>query len=297
MFRKVLLPTDFDELAGRLVRCVSDLQKAGLEEIVLLHVIDADELNRNLLESFRAEKEERHREIARIKLQEYVQAVEAQGLRAKALVTTGIPSNEIVRVAAAEEVAMIIGGSQRQRGKDEDELDTTTARVIRKSKLPVLVIKLKQEEISRAGECDRFCHHLFHKVLLPVDWSECSRATLAQVPKLRGVIDRILVSHVMDERVLRHLEAGKIEEYRQNDLNRLEEVRRELSRHGLAATTHLHVGHPGAEINRIADEQDVSLILIGKKGKTGLKEMLWGSTSEHLVRQSNRSVLVWYCCD
>jgi nucleotide-binding universal stress UspA family protein len=134
-------------------------------------------------------------------------------------------------------------------------------------------------------------------VLFPTDWSECAKATLEQLTKLREVTGQIVVSHVMDERVLRHVDAAKIEAFRQNDLRRLEEVKTDLKHRGFSVHTHLHVGSPFVEINRVADEENVSLIVIGKKGKTNLKEMLWGSTSEQVVRHSNRSVLVYYCCD
>ncbi len=277
MFRKILFPTDFGEFAGHMVTCLDDLQNAGLEEAILLHVIDADELNRNLLASFRAEDEDRHREIARIKLAEQVETLQKKGVRAKALVTTGLPSNEIVRVAETEKVSLILGGTQRRRGKDEDKLDTTTSRVIRKSKLPVLVIKLTEEEMVSPSRCDKFCHRLFSKVLYPTDWSECAKITLAQVAKLHDVTGQVIVSHVMDERVLRHVDTAKIEEFRQNDLRRLEEVNAELKHRGFSVHTHLHVGSPFVEINRVADEENASLIVIGKKGKTNLKEMLWGN--------------------
>ncbi|MDZ7343581.1 MAG: universal stress protein [candidate division KSB1 bacterium] len=297
MFKKILFPTDFGEFAGHLSMCLADLQSAGLEEVVLLHVIDVDELNRNLLASFREADEARHREIAHIKLAEQVQTLQKRGVRVKALVTTGIPSNEIVRVAEAESVSLILGGTQRRRGKDEDKLDTTTSRVIRKSKLPVLVIKLTEDEMTSPSRCDKFCHRLFSKVLYPTDWSECAKATLEQVTKLHEVTGQVVVSHVMDQRGLRLVDAAKIEEFRQNDLRRLEEVKAELKQRGFSVHTHLHVGSPFVEINRVADEENASLIVIGKKGKTGLKEIIWGSTSEQVVRHSNRSVLVFHCCD
>lgn len=297
MFRKILFPTDFGELAGHLIGCLGDLQHAGLEEVVLLHVIDVDELDRNLLASFRAEDEARHREIAGIKLQEQVEVLRHKDIPTKALITTGIPSNEIVRVAEAEDVSLIVGGTQRRRGAEEDKLDTTTARVIRKSKLPVLVMKLTEKEIAHPSECDRFCRRLFSKVLFPTDWSACAQEVFPHLVALRGLLGEVIVSHVMDERVLRHLDAGRIQEYRPNDLKRLNDVRQQLSRQGLRVRTHLHVGFPPTEINRIADEEEVSLIVMGKRGRTGVKEILWGSTSERVVRQCNRSVLVVYCCD
>lgn len=297
MFKRVLFPTDFGELASHLLTCIGDLGNAGLEEVILLHVINVDELDRNLLASFRDRDEARLREIASIKLEEQIQILKNKDIKVRAIITTGIPSNEIVRIAGSESVSLIIGGTQHHRSKEEDKLDATTTRVIYKSNLPVHVMKLSDEEIKHPNECDRFCNRLFGKVLFPTDWSDCAKATLNQLVKLRKVIGQLIVSHVMDERILRHLEPEKIEDYRQNDSDRLNEVKETLNRLGFSVNTHLHVGYPALEISRIADEEDISLIAIGKRGRTGLKEIIWGSTSQHLVRSSNCSVLVYYCCD
>jgi nucleotide-binding universal stress UspA family protein len=297
MFEKVLFPTDLGELSSHLLTCISDLRNIGLEEAILLYVINVDEINHNLLASFRDQDEARLREIARIRLEEQIQVLRNRGIQTKAIITTGIPSYEIVRIAESEGVSLIIGGAQRHHGKEEDELDITTTRVIYKSNLPVLVIKLSDEEIKHPNECDRFCSRLFSKVLFPTDWSDCAKATLNQLMKLRKIIGQLIVSHVMDERILRHLEPEKIEGYRQNDLNRLHEVKEILSRQGFSVNTHLHVGYPPFEVSRIADEEDISLMAIGKRGRTGLKEIIWGSISQHLVRLSYCSVLVYYCCD
>lgn len=40
LFKKVLIPTDFSTHAEYMLECISDLKKAGAEEVVLLHVID-----------------------------------------------------------------------------------------------------------------------------------------------------------------------------------------------------------------------------------------------------------------
>ena len=219
MFEKVLFPTDLGELSSHLLTCISDLRNIGLEEVILLHVINIAEINHNILASFRDQDEARLREIARIRLEEQIQIMRNRGIQTKAMIATGIPNDEIVRISESEGVSLIIGGARRHEGKQEDELDTTTTRVIYKSNLPVLVIKLSDEEIKHPEECDRFCSRLFSKVLFATDWSDCAKATLNQLIELRRIIGQLVVSHVMDERILHHLEPEKIEEYRQNDLN------------------------------------------------------------------------------
>jgi nucleotide-binding universal stress UspA family protein len=45
MFRKVLCPTDFSEVAGKAVRYLKQLKDAGMEEVLVLHVIDVRHLH------------------------------------------------------------------------------------------------------------------------------------------------------------------------------------------------------------------------------------------------------------
>lgn len=40
MFEKILYPTDFSDYAGITLSCLGELRKAGVSEILLLHVVD-----------------------------------------------------------------------------------------------------------------------------------------------------------------------------------------------------------------------------------------------------------------
>ncbi len=51
-------------------------------------------------------------------------------------------------------------------------------------------------------------------------------------------------------------------------------------------------GDPFKEIIRVAEEEDVSVIVIGSHGRTDIVEMLLGSVAEKVVRKAKRPVLV-----
>jgi len=57
-------------------------------------------------------------------------------------------------------------------------------------------------------------------------------------------------------------------------------------------STHIHIGDRVKEINRVSEEEDVSLIAIGTRGKGIFEEIRLGSTTECVVRSSRRPVLV-----
>ena len=50
--KKILFPTNFEDLSFPTVEALYSLEKAGLEEIVFLFVIDRDEVAYNLLTGF-----------------------------------------------------------------------------------------------------------------------------------------------------------------------------------------------------------------------------------------------------
>jgi len=70
------------------------------------------------------------------------------------------------------------------------------------------------------------------------------------------------------------------------DVLRCEELR------GVKVEEVIGHGDAAAEIVRVADEQDVDLIVISSHGRTGLGRIIFGSTAEAVVRHARCPVLV-----
>lgn len=51
-------------------------------------------------------------------------------------------------------------------------------------------------------------------------------------------------------------------------------------------------GHPAAQIVRVAEREDVDLIVMGSRGLSVLKSLLLGSVSDHVIHHAHCSVLV-----
>ncbi len=66
----------------------------------------------------------------------------------------------------------------------------------------------------------------------------------------------------------------------------------ELSKEGLSVKTRVEKGIPFKEIIKVAEEEDVSVILLGSHGRSNIVEMLLGSVAEKVVRKAKRPVLV-----
>lgn len=292
MYSKILFPTDFGEYARQALQCVLEFRHAGLKEIIFLHVIDVNELGWYASANYLTLREEQQREIARIELAELEELVRGCGIHTSSQITTGIPSIEIIHTAKEQHVSIIIGGSHRKRKEQEEALDTTTARVVRHSSIPVFIGRYHSawEDPER---CKTFCEQQFSKILLPLDWSDCAMGAVEYVEHLKNQqAQEIIIAHVMDEHTLQYSDAGTIEEFRKKDLERLEHTKTRLLLAGFHARTHLHFGTPHNEIVRISKEENVSLIVMGHHGKGWLKNLLVGSTTERVLRHSTVPVLV-----
>ena len=61
---------------------------------------------------------------------------------------------------------------------------------------------------------------------------------------------------------------------------------------GCEVDRRVELGDVASTICRIADEINADVIIVGSHGRTGLKRMLLGSVSEHVIRHSAAPVLV-----
>ncbi|MGI2336290.1 MAG: universal stress protein [Dehalogenimonas sp.] len=149
MFRKVLYPTDFSDVATKALKYIKQLKPAGAEEVVVIHVLDQKELRNvsvlggvtgnypvNLNEEFKRLEDEHLEKVRNI-----VNELKTAGFSAKGIVREGNPLAEILKTADDETVSVIVIGSTGKNNFQEVVLGSVSEGVIRQSCQPVLVIK------------------------------------------------------------------------------------------------------------------------------------------------------------
>ncbi|RMF90828.1 MAG: universal stress protein [Nitrospinota bacterium] len=292
MFSRILFPTDFSRHATKVLECLPALKNAGLEEVVLLHVINPIKAARwiSVDESV----------IARLKreAQSQMEAIIAQicsahGLSGRYRIAVGVTYQEIVRVATEEQVSLIIMGSHGRGFVRGAVLGSVTQNVLRHTRTPLLIEKFRFIEQQGKEVCDFVCQGMFRKILFPTDFSDCALSALQMVKQLRTCgAEEVVLVHIQDTRRLLPPVLSQREELQKQDQERLEEIKGQLHFLGYRVKSILREGIPFVEINRIAEEEDVCMIVLGSHGKSAIKEALIGSVSEAIAREHIRPVLV-----
>ncbi|HYG36518.1 MAG TPA: universal stress protein [Clostridia bacterium] len=130
------------------------------------------------------------------------------------------------------------------------------------------------------------------RILVPVDFSECSKKALAYaVPFARQFkAELVLINVLSPYPVTPEMAPIGVEDFEGAAIE-MEKVR-ELVGEGVAVKTLLRKGSPHLEIFEAAKELEADLIILATHGRTGLAHLLLGSTTEKVVRQAPCPVLV-----
>lgn len=145
------------------------------------------------------------------------------------------------------------------------------------------------------GQSSPFC---IQKILVPVDFSECSRKALRYaVPFAKQFGASIALVYVTQINyavgefgmVDSPLMEGQLRDAADAALEKL--LREEIGG-AVPATKQTRIGRPASEIAAAAKEMDADLIIISTHGHTGLKHVFLGSVTENVARVAPCPVLV-----
>ncbi len=165
-----------------------------------------------------------------------------------------------------------------------------------------VVVEVDREEerlLSQGSASDVIRDFALRAILVPIDFSACSRKALQYaVPLARQFASRLLLVHVMPVYYFVGSEFGPVDvpapelEMRENSERALERLCGEEIKDAVPVSTRVCRGQPVQEIVTVAREEHVDLILLSTHGHTGLKHVLLGSVAENVVRYAPCPVLV-----
>jgi nucleotide-binding universal stress UspA family protein len=217
----------------------------------------------------------------------------------------GAPVFDVIcRLAAEIPADLIVTPTHGFKGVKRFFLGSTAERLIQHSPCPVLVDRNSAVQFSPNDSLPPRRALRIDKILVPVDFSDCSRDGLRYAIEFaRKFAAKITVLHVLDlgysePKDLNILERWKglagasvrqvLKEVRQE----MREFLRSVSFGRVKANRQITIGLPVRCISDFAFANDVDLIITSTHGRTGFKHVFIGSIAERLVRQSRVPILV-----
>lgn len=223
-------------------------------------------------------------------VREWLMPANAAGVHADAALDEGNPAARILERATSLPADLIVMGTHGRGGFERLVLGSVTERVLRKASCPVLTVPPPTAATSRLP---------FKQLLCPVDFSEPSISALAFAFSIAQESDaRLAILHVFDwpsDEELSAEGAFDVADFRRRiedrARHRLDALIPEDARNWCAPAPTLRHGKPYREILAVAEAERIDLVVMGVHGRNALDLMLFGSTTNHVVRRASCPVL------
>ena len=135
---------------------------------------------------------------------------------------------------------------------------------------------------------------MYKHILVAVDGSDNSLRAMEDAIKIASAESQIEILYVSSTGHIASdiLKAGTLDEY--NEQNRHKFVREEeaVKSSGIAYNVTIEYGEAGKIIAKYANDNDVDLIVLGRRGLTAMQEMVFGSVSTYVMKHVNCSCLL-----
>ncbi|MEO6307639.1 MAG: universal stress protein [Nitrospiraceae bacterium] len=294
MIKRILLATDFSRWARRAedyacalacswrasltVLCVSEFPPGLNPDYPIHQIYLADLLKR-----------------ASSQLVDLKGRAERRGIVVATRMATGIPSEEVIAAARAEDSDLIVVGTRGKTGLAHVLLGSTAERVIRGAPCPVLTVRMEQADAEQEEGAPSMPVTL-ERMLVPVDFSDCSldafeyAVEVAQQAKASVMLLHVLepVSYGLD------FDLGHIrtrEAVRESWTKRLEELVATHQHPHMPIEYRLRGGVPADSILDTAQTLPCDLIVMGTHGRRGISHTISGSVAEAVLRKAHCPVI------
>jgi len=154
---------------------------------------------------------------------------------------------------------------------------------------------------------------MFKKILVAIDSSDISQLVLAKAESLAKAMDANVMllyvqtsfneqylnpmllqpdgfySNFRTEAMTKYMKEW--EEVKQQKIDWLRSLAKKISSHGIKTEFTLNFGDPSRMICELAKSWDADLIMLGRRGLSGLSEVFLGSVSNYVLHHGHCSVL------
>jgi nucleotide-binding universal stress UspA family protein len=293
---RILCPTDFSDASAHAVDLAALIAGWYKARIAALHVVSAAAvLPEFSLSPSGSVDEDALRALRTATAGRFAHAA-GGGIAVDVLVDVGSPASRILERAGTLPADLIVMGTHGLGGFEHLMLGSVTERVLRKAACPVLTVPPRAHTTSRLP---------FTRLLCAIDFSESAMAALRFAISLAEESSATLtLLHVLEwpweeppaprlEELPAEQGAALAEYRRQREktaLKRLEALT-STARLSTRPVVRLRNGKPHVQILDAAQEERSDLIVIGVHGRNPLDMMVFGSTTNQVVRAATCPVL------
>ncbi len=227
-------------------------------------------------------------------IEETLKDIEKEGFTTRTLELQDLPIEDINKLVENDNTydsLIIVGAKKSSLGKRI--FDTQFAyELIQMPSKPILIVRIDEDDgkfSTVPPELSPDSH-----VLFPTDFSENAHQAFVYLERMvEAGIKNVTLMHIQDITKISPYLDYRIIEFNQIDRDRLEELKKRLEDKGpVKVEIILEMGRPFREINRIVDENNVDLLILGRQGKGIIRDIFVGSNSNNLSRRANTSVLL-----
>lgn len=284
VFRKILIPLDGSELSERILAQVRRLLVRQDAEVLLLHVVGAQEAG-----GAAEEQQLQAVEASRSYLERLVQDLNGDGATAHARVARGDPAERVLEVATEVGSDLIALATHGRTGLDRWVRGSVAERLLRRSPAPLLLAN--PHGVARGGGEARF-----RKILVPLDGSELAARILPSVRELALLYGAQVVLLRVEWIVpaTAHYPLAETMPLRTADevAATLAPFREALVAGGVEVSAQVEFGVEAERILHVAETQGVDLVAMTTHGRSGLSRWMFGSVAENVLRHCTCPVLV-----
>ncbi|MDO9365298.1 MAG: universal stress protein [Methylotenera sp.] len=287
----VVVGTDFSaeaDLAVQRAALISQQQGAELHLIHVVHPLDLY-VGSELSFGFQTHYQQAQQEVIKTQLDTLACKLREQfSITIHAATRIGRAHTEIADYAKAVNAGLIVAGAQGEHSLLEKLLGSTSSRLLRVSKCPILIVKNKNVTASA-----------YQQVIAAVNFSlgAANVATLARTIAPQAHIEGLLIFDTNQETHMYKagMNEALLQQYRTQALldadKRLSEIITEQAL-GENISRKILTGYPPESICDYAKVQHADLIVIGKHEKNGMEDFLLGSVSKGVAYAAGCDVLI-----
>ena len=283
MFNKMAIVSEISTAFPEMIKRIGGLKALGTKECLLVQCFNPKEVDAGIskyLDLISMFEEN---------LKKQKQILTAQGFEVKTRIISGTQKNAINRIAVEEDCSVIVINFEKRTMMGALFFNGVANNIVNHSSIPVLLIRenRKYEDLPAPKE-------LINHVLFSTDFSENADIAFQYVKEMAGCgVAKVTLVHVQDQSKIEPYLSSRLLEFNKIDQERLEKIKNELQTLGdIDVDVQIPFGVPTAEILKIINEQNISLVVMGTQGRGFVREVFVGSVSHNIARNAPTSVLL-----